>query len=303
MKGLTPNILEKLANAPPDKFGVTHVELYYNKEEDRLYCIIDAPNEESVLKHHEASGLKCEFVTKVSQIKTDKMIKNEKMATLGEISSRVSHDLRNPASIIKNSIDIIKTKYGEVMDGDMSDYIARMDRAVSSINSMIDDIVNFVKTRPSILESNSLLSTIHRSLDSSHIPSNVKISTSQKDVLFEFDAIKLEILFSNLITNSIHAIGDVSGEISINFKEVDSDKVQIQIVDSGPGVPEELLPRIFEPLFTTKKYGTGLGLASCKSIVEQHCGTISISNKPTMVTLVFPKHQNVISKANPAINQ
>ncbi|MDE1830103.1 MAG: DUF4242 domain-containing protein [Thaumarchaeota archaeon] len=303
MKDLTPDKLEKLANSPPDKFGVTHIELFYNKEEDRLYCILDAPNEEAIWKHHESAGLKCEFITEVQQIKTDKMIKSEKMIVLGEMSSRVSHDLRNPLSIIKNSLDLINMRYKDEMDKEMTDYVRRMDRAVSSINVMIGDIVNFAKTRPLMLENNSLLSTIHRVLDSVHTPDNIKIKIPQKDISFEFDLIKLEILFSNLITNAIHAIGEREGEISIKFDEIDHYNVQIQIADSGPGVPEELLPRIFEPLFTTKQYGTGLGLPSCKSIIEQHNGTISISNNPTTVTILLPKHQSVISAIKPDANQ
>lgn len=80
------------------------------------------------------------------------------------------------------------------------------------------------------------------------------------------------------------------GNITIKFIEKMDDKIQIQIQNSGPVIPDDLLTKIFEPLFTTKQHGTGLGLPSCKNIVEQHYGTIHASNNPTTFTINLPKH-------------
>ena len=68
----------------------------------------------------------------------------------------------------------------------------------------------------------------------------------------------------------------------------DKEFVTIKIQDSGPGIPEENIGKIFEPMFTTKKTGTGLGLVICKSIIEQHGGSIEVSNKPTTFTIKLP---------------
>ena len=303
MKDFTPDKLEKLVNSPADKFGVIHLELFHNKKEDKLYCILEAPNEEAIWKHHETVGLKCEFITEVQQVKTDKLLKTEKMQILGEMSSRVSHDLRNPLSIIKNSVDIMNLKWKDSMDNEMKEYLAKIERGVANINAMMDDIINFAQTRSLKLENNSLLSVINRAVESVHIPKNITLKTTQNDISFEFDLPKVEVLFINLITNSIHAIGDKSGEITIEIEEKGKDEIQIKVRDSGPGIPEDLLPRIFEPLFTTKQYGTGLGLPSCKNIVEQHGGTISITNEPTTVTFVMPKHASLRSEMGSKINQ
>ncbi len=303
MKDFTQDKLDKLVNSPADKFGVTHLELLHNKKEDKLYCILEAPNEESIWKHHESVGLKCEFVTEVQQIKTDKLLKTEKMQVLGEMSSRVSHDLRNPLSIIKNSIDIMNFRWKDSMDNEMKEYLAKIDRGVATINAIMNDILNFAQTRHLKLEVNSLLSAINRAVESIRIPTNMILKTAQNDISFEFDFQKVEVLFVNLITNSIHAIGDKNGEITIKFEAKNEDMVQIEISDSGPGIPEDVLHRIFEPLFTTKQYGTGLGLPSCKSIVEQHGGTISITNNPTTVTLIMPKHISSTSEIKQKVNQ
>ncbi len=290
MKGLTPQMLEKLVNLPSDKFGVTHLELFYNKNEDRLYCLLEAPSEESIWKHHEEAGFKCEFITQVQQIKTEKELKAEKLAILGEMSSHIIHDLRNPMSIIKNSIELINMKSKGELDEHIAERLLKMEHAISQMGAIIDDVMNFARTQPLKLEENYLSKSLQHSIEIIQIPKNIKITLPQNDILFEFDNKKLEIVFSNLITNAIQAIGDNQGEIIIRFEEKTSGKIQIQVQDSGPGIPENILPKIFEPLFSTKQRGTGLGLSSCKSIVEQHQGTISVENNPTVFTVMLPRH-------------
>ncbi|MGI0060443.1 MAG: sensor histidine kinase, partial [Nitrosotalea sp.] len=98
-------------------------------------------------------------------------------------------------------------------------------------------------------------------------------------------------VFYNLIMNAIQSINENHrGEIIIKLIEKTNDTIQIQIQNSGPSIPEELLTKIFEPLFTTKQYGTGLGLPSSKNVIEQHYGTIHASNNPTTFTITLSKH-------------
>ena len=289
-KGLTQEDIERLVNLPQDEFGVTHLELFFNKSESRLYCVLDAPDEESIWKHHEAAGFKCDFINEVHQIKTEKTIKTEKLLTLGQMSSNISHDLRNPMAIIKNSIDLINIKYKDQLNPGILEHLARMDRAIFSMSMMISDILNFARTQSLYLEDNSLTKVINHSISTIKIPSNIKITLPQNDITLKFDAAKLESVFYNLIINAVQSIDEKEGNITIKFIERRDDKVQIQIQNSGPAIPDELLTKIFEPLFTTKQHGTGLGLPSCKNIIEQHHGTIHASNSPTTFTITLPKH-------------
>lgn len=289
-KVLTQDDIERLVNLPQDKFGVTHRELFFNKNESKLYCILDAPDEESVWKHHETAGFKCDFINEVHQIKTEKTIKTEKLVILGQMSSNISHDLRNPMAIIKNSIDLLNTKYKDQINPGIVEHLARMDRAVVSMNMMVSDILNFARTQALYLEDNSLTKVIAHSISTIKIPPGIRITLPQNDIMLKFDAAKLESVFYNLIINAIQSIGKNDGEIIIKFIEKMDDKIQIHIQNSGPAIPDDLLTKIFEPLFTTKQHGTGLGLPSCKNIIEQHHGTIHASNSPTTFTITLPKH-------------
>ena len=109
----------------------------------------------------------------------------------------------------------------------------------------------------------------------------------ENDIEFLFDKDKIDVVFDNLITNAKQAMKN-GGKITLKLSE-SNDQVKILVEDSGPGIPNDVLPKIFEPLITTKQSGTGLGLASVKSIIEQHGGTISVKNNPTTFTIVLPK--------------
>ncbi|MDE1863475.1 MAG: DUF4242 domain-containing protein [Thaumarchaeota archaeon] len=289
--GITRERLETFGNFSEGRNGVRPLEIFYNEAENVAYCILEAQNIEAVSEYHRREGLTCKFVTEVDEIKTERIRVSEKLQILGELSSMVSHDLRTPVSIIKNSIDIINLKFKGEMPKEMEDYLQKMDRAATSIITMVEDIVNFARTTPLRIQNQRLLPVIRRSIESVQIPDNIKLTIQQNHVAFDFDAGKLEVLFNNLITNAIHAIGSTDGEVSVTFGERDEDHVEIRVQDSGPGIPETVLPMIFEPLFTTKQHGTGLGLPSCKNIVEQHGGTIFATNNPTTITVVFPKRQ------------
>jgi signal transduction histidine kinase len=114
----------------------------------------------------------------------------------------------------------------------------------------------------------------------------------------------MEIVFVNLFVNAVQAIGDKKGAITVEITDDPSDEnVIIKVIDTGIGIREEIIGKIFEPLFTTRQVGTGLGLSSCKSIVDQHGGAISASSKVgkgTTFTIRMPKKSDwsVISKEN-----
>ncbi|MFB5613421.1 MAG: sensor histidine kinase, partial [Nitrosarchaeum sp.] len=173
-------------------------------------------------------------------------------------------------------------------DSETEKAIQRMDRAIFRMSHQIDDVLNFVRTTPLNLSEKKLSDILNTSIDSLEIPNNIKLEIPDSDFTLFCDSKKLEIVFINIILNSIQAIGDAKGVITISSKLI-NDHIEIDISNSGPEIPQEILEKIFEPLFTTKEKGTGLGLASCKNIVEQHKGTISAQNNPVTFKIKLQK--------------
>jgi signal transduction histidine kinase len=214
-------------------------------------------------------------------------IKTEKFSIIGELSARLSHDLRNPLNVIRLSIQLLELENKEKLDSAAKKRIESINRAVDRIAHQVDDVLGFVRIKPLSLESVSLMSILESALEDIKIPEKIKIIKPESDITVSVDPKQMETVFSNIIINAIQAI-DESGKIEIRFVE-SSNHVQIQFIDSGPGIPPENLEKIFEPLFTTKQVGTGLGLSSCKTIIEKHGGTISVENNPTTFTVRLPK--------------
>lgn len=211
--------------------------------------------------------------------------KDEKFAIVGLLSSRLAHDIRNPLAVIKNGIALLEH---EVKDQKSAERFSMIDKAISSITHQIDDVMSFVRNRPLDLSENNIISIVNRSVKSLIVPEGVTITIEPSDIKVKCDSKQLETVFNNLITNAIESVGE-HGAITVRVKQVQN-SIHIEIQDSGPGVPIDIMDKIFEPLFTTKQIGTGLGLVSCKNIVEQHGGKITVRNNPTIFTVIMPKN-------------
>ena len=162
----------------------------------------------------------------------------------------------------------------------------RLQNSILDMNRIIEDVLDFARTTEIKKKKSSFLSILRLAMNHVKFSYGVTINLPENDVSINCDARKMDGVLSNLLNNAVHAL-DGQGEINV-IVSADSKFVIIQVNDSGPGIPPENLEKIFEPMFTTKKTGTGLGLVICKSIVEQHGGSISVSNKPTTFTIKLP---------------
>lgn len=218
----------------------------------------------------------------------EKQLEEEKFATIGHLASRMAHDMRNPLSVIQTSLENLKFQYGT--DGSKEESFNKIQRAIFRITHQIDDVMDFVRKQPLVLNKTKMSDVIADALDSLYTPDGIILNLPKNDVELICDAKKLSVLMTNIILNGIQAM-DGKGTIKIILKE-NNDDVIIEIEDSGSGIPQEHIEKIFEPLFTRKQTGTGLGLASVKSIVDTHGGEISVRNNPTVFTIKLPKSQN-----------
>ena len=223
--------------------------------------------------------------------------KTKKLMAIGELTARIAHDLRNPLSVIKNTVYLMQMRNPNV-DGNNKKDFDTLTRAISRMTHQIDEVLDYVTPKPLDLQKNSIQQILYITLERIKIPEDIIINHPQMDVEIMCDKDKLEIVFVNLIMNAIQAMNN-QGEVSIRIID-EYASVLIEVEDTGQGIPNDILPKIFEPLFTTRQIGTGLGLVSCKSIIEKHGGTIDVKTKVgvgTTFRIRLPKRKKELGMA------
>ncbi len=225
-------------------------------------------------------------IGELSHFQTE-LFKAERLSAIGEMSARLAHDMRNPLSIIKNSIELVKIKHAEKIPPDLYQLFLSIENASSRLVFQLDDVLNFVRSSPLDLAMYSLSEILDSSLGDIVMPDTITIHKPTNDVTLLCDAEKIKAVFTNLLVNAIQAMEN-SGIITIQFAQTNGE-VMFSVQDSGPGIQNSAIEKIFEPLFTTKSRGTGLGLPAVKMIIQQHQGTITVSNNPTTFLVVLPK--------------
>jgi two-component system sensor histidine kinase HydH len=226
-------------------------------------------------------------ITTIGEIRTN-LLKRERLSAIGELSSRLAHDVRNPLSIILNTVDLIKTKHIKDFSPEVTKLFLMIDRATSRISFQLDEVLNFVRTSPLEIQPHSLLGIIASSIDRLIIHDSIVISKPSVDFNINCDSRKLEAVFSNLIMNATQAMKN-HGKIDIRIFE-NGENITITVEDSGPGMPNNIIEKIFDPLFTTKSRGTGLGLATVKNLVERHFGNVTVKTNPTTFSITLPNN-------------
>jgi len=225
----------------------------------------------------------------------------ERMATIGETSAMVGHDLRNPLQVIYMLGSRLNKKISAFRDAGVDDseldeleYIEeKLKEQTSYMNKIVSDLQDFSKNIQVFYEDVDLEQVAVDVVATLKVPENVEISVSLDEGLHgvRADSNLLKRVFTNLLTNGIQAMPD-GGTLSVTGS-VSGGMVSLVVSDTGVGVSEENMGKLFQPLFTTKAKGTGLGLAVCKKIVEAHGGEISFESEEgagTSFVIKFPVH-------------
>ena len=221
----------------------------------------------------------------------EKLIQSEKMSVIGQLSSNMAHDIRNPLAVIKATFDVMKEQKKDQLSQENLEKFDRIELAIQRISHQIDHVLNFIKPQPAKLNKVRISKIIAESLDSLNVPNDIKIILPKNDAELFCDKKQFVAVINNLILNAIQSIVG-KGTIEITVEEND-DTIVIQVKDSGKGIPKKNLDKIFEPLFTTKQEGTGLGLAGVKSIINLHAGKIFVTSPPTIFTITLPKNPKI----------
>jgi two-component system sensor histidine kinase HydH len=216
----------------------------------------------------------------------------ERLSALGEMAAGISHEIRNPLGIIRSSAELLKKKVAKIDPANtLPDIIVE---EASRLNAIITDFINFARPRnpkPSLCRVEDILEKNIAFLAAQIDTGRYVIQKNYQDPLPNImaDASMLHQSFLNLFINAMQAMPE-GGRIGIAVR-TEGSRVLVDIDDEGRGIPKELLDKIWEPFFTTKEKGTGLGLGIVKNIVEAHGGGIRIANRNphgARVTIVLP---------------
>lgn len=217
-----------------------------------------------------------------------KLLESERLATIGRMASSISHDLRHQlTSVVANSEFLSEPD----LDREQSEELYQEIRdAVGRMTDLIDSLLEFSKGRDalsiSLVSVEDTMQHAIRSVLKHPSVQNVTIDLDCKGCREGwFDSKKLDRVFYNLILNACQAIAPAPGKVAIKITELPQ-TVEIRISDNGPGIPEQLREKIFEPFVShAKEHGTGLGLTIVQKLVEQHGGTITLeSSSPAGTT-------------------
>ena len=250
-----------------------------------------------------------EETVKQLQEAQDKITRQEKLAVLGQLAGGVGHELRNPLGVISNAVYFLKTVLIEA-DELTIEYLDRIANHVQEADKIVDDLLNLSRTRTVERQPVAVAELIFDALQRCPAPEQIALTHSAPDHLprIYVDPQQMRQVLVNLVTNAYQAMPN-GGELAItaqnsaneaeNIDEKEAPPasdlqpafVAITITDTGAGMSPDTLNKIFEPLFTTKSRGIGLGLVVSKNLVEVNGGTImaeSTYQKGSTFTISLP---------------
>jgi PAS domain S-box-containing protein len=209
----------------------------------------------------------------------EQLIRQEKLAALGKLAGSVSHELRNPLSVINNAAYYLNLKLTDA-DEDIKQSLEMINEETQNATKIISDLLDFGRIKTSERTPVNLSKLIRTYLKRNPPPEHITIDVdvSEKLPLAFVDGEQIIQVIDNLISNAYEAMPE-GGKLSVIGKPFSKNSIQISVRDTGTGIPPENREKIFEPLFTTKPRGIGLGLAITKSLVEANEGQIEVDSE------------------------
>jgi signal transduction histidine kinase len=208
------------------------------------------------------------------------LVRKERLSALGQLTATMAHELRNPLSAIRNTLFAVKETAAQ-SGVDLERPLGRVERSVERCNRIINDLLDYTRVKDlhrTVIAPDPWIDEV---LDEQRIPAEVTlVRRLNANCHIAVDAERMRRVLINLIENAWQAMGEDAPERRITVSSACSgSSFEFTVEDTGGGIPSDVLPKVFEPLFSTKSFGTGLGLPMVKQIVEQHGGTITITSE------------------------
>jgi signal transduction histidine kinase len=236
--------------------------------------------EQSLQGYYEQLEDEVESRTKDLEQVQEKLIRSERLAAVGELASGVGHELRNPLNVIRNCAYLLNMAVTDKGDEEAANTLKVLDKQIDIANKIVTDLLDFTRITPPSPDRVDLNHLINESLSWLTVPEHVtvKANFNGHPMQVRTDAEQISRAFTNIISNAIQAMTGKDGKLDIDTGTEDS-FIWIKFQDNGCGIPKENVEKIFEPLFTTKPKGIGLGLAITKRLIEQNGGKIEVASQ------------------------
>jgi len=244
------------------------------------------------------------------KVAMEKLASTERLATIGQVAATVSHELRNPLGAIRNSMALVhRLTAGKQLGVERA--LDRVDRNIERCTAIITALLEFTGEKEIVRASTALDAWLAELLTQYAAPEGIAIDRDLRaGAAVAIDRAWFRHAVINLIDNGVQALQDPAWRppagharrLAVRTENA-GPHVRLTVADTGPGIPPDILPRVFEPLFTTKGFGVGLGLPTVRQIVEKHGGTIDIGSPDasgTVVTIWLPREIGSRPSARPA---
>jgi len=233
--------------------------------------------EEALKEYSERLEEMVEERTKALRDAQEELVRKERLAVLGQLAGGVGHELRNPLGVISNAVYYLQTILPDA-DETTKEYLEMISSEVRHGEKIVSDLLDLSRTKPAEREEIAVSDLVAQVLEKQPPPEKVKVTTkiaSDLPPLF-VDPRQVGQVLVNLVINAYEAMPE-GGRLTIKAKGKKG-KMYLSISDAGCGISKEKMERLFEPLFTTKARGIGLGLAVSKNLVEANGGSIEVES-------------------------
>jgi len=251
--------------------------------------------EEELARHRERLQEVVEEGSRALEEAQRELVRSERLAAIGQLTGTVSHELRNPLGTIRSSFAIVGSHL-QATHGPVARALERIERNIDRCVLIIDELLAYTRVREIHLEAVVIDDWLTEQVIDEDIPSAISVVLDCRSGTTMFiDRERLRRAVLNVLQNAWQAFTEseyncAQPTVAVSTR-VEGGHLMLRVADNGPGIPEDIRERIFDPLFSTKSFGVGLGLPLVRQIVDQHGGEIEVSTTPgegTAITLTVP---------------
>jgi signal transduction histidine kinase len=246
-----------------------------------------------------------ELAIMLETYRDDMLVKNrtaERLATIGQFAAGIGHELRNPLGVIESSVYLLRQHLArDPADPRVGRHLDKIAAEVQRSTETITELLELARNRSPKRQPVRVRELVAAAIQVAHLPPRVEVravNDPASDLTLEVDRDQVARVLSNLFINAAQAMPG-EGHIAVEATRA-GNTTRVRVSDDGPGIPDEVRPRVFEALFTTRSKGTGLGLALCRRIVEAHGGSIAL--EPAAAGAAGASFLLTIPDPEPAVN-